>query len=132
MKKRVLVADDEPMTADLLAYMLDHRGFEVISAFDGMEALERIREMRPDAVVLDVLMPAMHGYDVARALRSDPELRHLPVVLFSSADESDVEWEAAGADMFLQKPIDICALPDMVQRLIDGVPPAKPMIRRGG
>ena len=132
MKKRVLVADDEPMTAELLAYMLDHRGFEVFSAYDGREALDRIRELRPDAVVLDVMMPYVHGYDVARALRSDPELKHLPVVLVSSVDESDVEWRDAGADVFLQKPIDICALPELVQKLIDGEPPNLPMIRRVG
>jgi DNA-binding response OmpR family regulator len=132
MKKRVLVADDEPMTAELLAYMLDHRGFEVFSAYDGREALDRIREIRPDAVVLDVMMPSLHGSEVARAVRSDPELQHVPVVLFSSVDESDVEWRDSGADVFLQKPIDICALPELLQNLIDGVPPNPPMIRRAG
>ncbi|MEO5509349.1 MAG: response regulator [Longimicrobiales bacterium] len=129
MKKRVLVADDEPMTAELLAYMLDHKGFEVYSAYDGRDALERIREVRPDAVVLDVLMPLLHGQEVARAVRSDPALKDVPVVLVSSFDESDVAWKDAGADAYLQKPIDICALPDLVQRLIDGYPP---MIRRNG
>jgi CheY-like chemotaxis protein len=123
MKKRVLVADDEPMTAELLAYMLDHKGFEVYSAYDGREALDRIREVRPDAVVLDVLMPSLHGHEVARAVRSDPELKDVSVVLVSSVDESDVEWRDVGADAFLQKPIDICALPDLVQQLIDGEVP---------
>jgi CheY-like chemotaxis protein len=132
MKKRVLVADDEPMTAELLAYMLDHKGFEVERAYDGREALERIRAMRPDAVILDVMMPSLYGYEVARAVRSDPELRHVPVVLFSSVDEEDVDWEDAGANAFLQKPIDICALPDLLQQLIDGIPPNPPMIRRQG
>ena len=132
MKKRVLVADDEPMTAELLACMLDHRGFEVERAYDGREALERIREIRPDVVVLDVRMPAMDGHEVARHLRADPELRHVPVVLFSSVDEADVQWKAAGADVFLQKPLDICVLPDLLQQLIDGMPPEPPMIRRYG
>ena len=132
MKKRVVVADDEPMTAELLAYMLDHKGFEVERAYDGREALERIRETRPDVVVLDVRMPAMDGHEVARHLRADPELKHVPVVLFSSIDEADVQWKAAGADLFLQKPLDICVLPDLLQQLIDGVPPDPPMIRRYG
>jgi CheY-like chemotaxis protein len=132
MKKRVLVADDEPMTAELLAYMLDHKGFEVERAYDGREALERIRLTRPDAVMLDVMMPSLYGYEVAKALRADPELRHVPVVLFSSVDEEDVDWQEAGADFFLQKPLDICALPDLLQQLIDGVPPNPPMIRRRG
>lgn len=132
MKKRVVVADDEPMTAELLAYMLDHKGFEVERAYNGREALERIREVRPDVVVLDVRMPAMDGHEVARHLRADPELKHVPVVLFSSIDEADVQWKAAGADLFLQKPLDICVLPDLLQQLIDGVPPDPPMIRRYG
>jgi CheY-like chemotaxis protein len=132
MKKRILVADDEPMTAELLAYMLDHRGFEVERAYDGREALDRIRAMRPDAEIHDVMMPSLFGYEVARALRADPDLQHVPVVLFSSVDEEDVDWQDAGANMFLQKPIDICALPDLLQDLIDGVPPNPPMIRRQG
>jgi CheY-like chemotaxis protein len=132
VKKRVLVADDEPMTAELLAFMLDHRGFEVVRAHDGREALERIREIRPDAVMLDVMMPSLFGSDIARAVRADPELRHVPVVLFSSVDEIDVDWEGAGANMFLQKPLDISALPELLQNLIDGVPPNPPMIRRRG
>lgn len=132
MKKRVLVADDEPMTAELLAYMLDHKGFEVERAYDGRDALERIRETRPDAVVLDVLMPSLYGYEVAKAVRQDPELCHVPVVLYSSVDEEDVDWQEAGANFFLQKPIDICALPELLQNLIDGVPPKPPMIRRLG
>ena len=132
MKKRVVVADDEPMTAELLAYMLDHKGFEVERAYDGREALERIRQVRPDVVVLDVRMPSMDGHEVARHLRADPELRHVPVVLFSSVDEADVQWKAAGADLFLQKPLDICVLPELLQQLIDGIPPKLPMERRFG
>jgi CheY-like chemotaxis protein len=132
MKKRVVVADDEPMTAELLAYMLDHKGFEVERAYNGREALERIRETCPDVVVLDVRMPAMDGHEVVRHLRADPELKHVPVVLFSSIDEADVQWKAAGADLFLQKPLDICVLPDLLQQLIDGVPPDPPMVRRYG
>ena len=132
MKKRVVVADDEPMTAELLAYMLDHKGFEVERAYDGREALERIRAVRPDVVVLDVRMPSMDGHEVVRHLRADPELGHVPVVLFSSIDESDVQWRAAGADFFLQKPLDICMLPELLQQLIDGVPPKLPMERRFG
>lgn len=132
MKKRVLVADDEPMTAELLAYMLDHKGFDVERAYDGREALDRIRATRPDAVLLDVMMPSLFGYEVAKAMRSDPALKDVKVVLFSSVDEEDVDWVDAGANVFLQKPIDICALPELLQNLIDGVPHNPPMIRRQG
>jgi CheY-like chemotaxis protein len=118
------------MTADLLAYMLDHRGFEVIRAYSGGEALAQIRALRPDAVILDVMMPTITGQDVTRALRLDPQLESTPVVLFSSVDEADVPWQAAGADAFLQKPIDICALPELVQQLIEGRSPRPIVIGR--
>jgi adenylate cyclase len=118
MPRRVLVADDEPLTADMLALMLTFRGYEVVCANDGAEALARARECRPDVVLLDVLMPELEGVAVARLLRADPELAGCPIVLFSSADEGDVEWRESGANLFLQKPLDIRRLPDVVESLL--------------
>jgi CheY-like chemotaxis protein len=118
MPARVLVADDEPLTTEMLALMLAFRGYEVVCANSGTEALQRAREMKPDVVLMDVLMPGMEGVDVTRALRADPDFSTCPVVLFSSADEGEIEWRAAGADMFLQKPIDLRRIPDLVQQLL--------------
>jgi CheY-like chemotaxis protein len=78
------------------------------------------------------MMPSLFGYEVAKAVRSDPDLKDVKVVLFSSVDEEDVDWVDAGANVFLQKPIDICALPELLQNLIDGVPHNPPMPRRYG
>jgi DNA-binding response OmpR family regulator len=117
MRKRVLVADDEPLTAELLGLVLAFKGFEVIEAHDGCEALRRVRETHPDVVLLDVMMPHLTGSDVARRMRSDPELADTPVVLFSCVDESEVDWRGAGADLFLQKPMDMRELPAVVRRL---------------
>ena len=125
MAKRILVADDEPLTAEMLALMLAFRGYEVVCAHDGAEALRRARELKPDVILLDVIMPELEGVAVTRALRDDPELHSRPVVLFSSADEGEVEWREAGANLFLQKPIDIRELPALVERLlpVDDPPP---------
>lgn len=123
MGKRVLVADDEPLTAEMLALMLTFRGYDVVCAYDGAEALACARELRPDVFLLDVLMPGLEGVELTRRLRADPELGERPVVLLSSADEDQVDWRSAGADLFLQKPIDILALPDLVERLL---PPPEP------
>jgi CheY-like chemotaxis protein len=120
MARRVLVADDEPLTAEMLALMLAFRGYEVACARDGAEALRRARELKPDVILMDVLMPELDGDEVTRALRADPELGGCPVVLISSADEVEVEWRAAGANLFLQKPIDIRRLPDVVDALLSG------------
>jgi CheY-like chemotaxis protein len=118
MARRVLVADDEPLTAEMLALMLAFRGFEVVCATDGRQALERARELKPDVLLLDVLMPGLDGPDVIRALRDDPDFATRPVVLFSSIDETDVPWQEAGAARFLQKPIDIRTLPDLIEELL--------------
>jgi CheY-like chemotaxis protein len=117
MRKRILVADDEPLTAELLALVLAFGGYEVVEAHDGREALERAREVRPDAVLLDFMMPQLTGAEVARTIREDPQLAETPVVLFSCVDESEVDWRGSGADLFLQKPMDMRRLPEMIDRL---------------
>jgi CheY-like chemotaxis protein len=118
MARRVLIADDEPLTAEMFALMLAFRGYEVVCAHDGDEALARARELKPDLVLLDVLMPGLDGDLVARRIRSDPDLASCPVVLCSSVDETDVDWRGAGADVFLQKPVDLRLLPDVVEALL--------------
>jgi CheY-like chemotaxis protein len=118
MPRRVLVADDEPLSVEMLALMLSFRGYDVVCAFDGEEALQRAREEKPDLILMDVVMPGLEGIDVTRALRADPELGERPVVLISSSDEADVRWREAGADLFLQKPLDIRRMPELIDRLL--------------
>lgn len=118
MKPRVLVADDEPSTAEVLALILGFTGYDVTRAYDGAQALELAKSLKPDVLLLDVRMPKLAGPDVARRIKSDPELAGRVVVLFSSADENDVQWREYGADAFLSKPIDIKQLPEMVGALL--------------
>ena len=119
-KPRVLVADDEPAITALVAEMLGYAGFDVVRAQGGAEALVLARAERPDVVLLDVMMPDLDGRDACRALKMDAELRDVPVVLFSSADEQDVHWRGAGADGFLQKPFSIRELPGFVRGFLNG------------
>jgi CheY-like chemotaxis protein len=121
---RVLVADDEPMTAEMFALMLAFRGYETVCARDGAEALLRARELKPDVVLMDVIMPGMEGEEVTRLLRRDPSLAACRIVLFSSADEAEVAWREAGADLFLQKPVDLRLLPELVSALLQAERPA--------
>jgi CheY-like chemotaxis protein len=123
MPRRVLVADDEPITAEMFALMLAYSGYEVVCARDGAEALERAREFEPDIFLLDVLMPELEGDALTRLLRQDPVLANRPVVLISSVDESEVDWRDAGAAVFLQKPIDLRGLPDLVGALLPAEAP---------
>ena len=117
MSKRVLVADDEPLTTDMLALMLAFTGYDVTRALDGDEALARAREVEPDIILLDVMMPGRTGPDIARQLRNDPAFEGKVVVLFSCVDENEVPWREAGADAFLQKPISIRELPTVLEEL---------------
>lgn len=118
MKTRVLVADDEPSTAEMLALILGFTGYDVTRAYDGVQALELAQTVKPDVMLLDVRMPKLYGLDVAKRVKSDPELQNKVVVLFSAADEDEVQWREAGADAFLRKPIDIRQLPEVVSSLV--------------
>ena len=122
MKTRILVADDEPSTAEMLALILGFTGYEVTRAYDGAQALKLAKEVRPDVLLLDVRMPKLYGIEVTRRLKSDPDFASKKVVLFSSADEDEVNWREAGADAFLRKPIDIRQLPLVVQGLLGEKP----------
>jgi CheY-like chemotaxis protein len=117
-KTRILVADDEPSTAEMLALILGFTGYEVVRAYDGVQALKLAQTERPDVLLLDVRMPKLYGHEVTRRVKADPDLADKVVVLFSSADECDVQWREAGADAFLSKPIDIRQLPHVVQGLL--------------
>ena len=99
--------------------MLEHVGFEVLRANSGVEALKLGRGEKPDLILLDVMMPDLDGRDACRALKMDDDLRRIPVILFSSADEYEVQWRTAGADAFLQKPFEIRSLPGLVRRMIE-------------
>jgi hypothetical protein len=101
----VLVIDDDPAARDLLARTLQAEGYDVHVAANGEEGLQLAREKRPLAMTLDVLMPAMDGWAVLNALKADPDLRDIPVIMLSIIDDKAMGY-ALGAAAFLTKPID--------------------------
>lgn len=109
--KRVLVADDNPVSRELIREILENDDCEVIEAGDGREALEKVREHRPDLALLDIQMPVMDGNAVVRELRADPQLSKLPVVALTAyAMQGDRERALAlGFNSYITKPIDIPA-----------------------
>jgi adenylate cyclase len=104
---RVLVVDDTPSNVKLLADVLQARGYSVVTAVNGVEALARTEHDAPDLVLLDVMMPGMSGYDVCRKIRANPATATLPVVMVTALDPTQerVKGIEAGADDFLTKPI---------------------------
>ena len=105
---RILVVDDAPANIRLMRLILGETNYEVLEATDGREALELIRADPPDAVLLDVTMPGMSGYEVCKAVRGDPRLKTLPVLLVTglSQPEERARGIAAGATDFICKPFD--------------------------
>src|SRR5919204_1471936 len=104
---RILVVDDTPSNVKLLADVLGARGYAVLTAASGGEALEAIERHAPDLVLLDVMMPGMSGYDVCRKIRANPATTMLPVIMVTALDPAQerVKGIEAGADDFLTKPI---------------------------
>jgi len=111
----VLVVDDESDILELLSYNFQQHGFTVHCAEDGGEALKRAQEVRPDVIVLDLMMPTMDGLEVCRRLRRDAHLRTTPVLVLTarSDDEHHVQGLDVGADAYLSKP---AALPVIISQ----------------
>jgi class 3 adenylate cyclase len=107
MPEKILVVDDVPINVKLLADLLTVKGYDVVTAANGTEALARIEKDRPGLVLLDVMMPGMSGYDVCRKIRENPATAVLPVVMVTALDPTQerVKGIEAGADDFLTKPI---------------------------
>jgi GAF domain-containing protein/CheY-like chemotaxis protein len=101
----VLVIDDEIGVRDLMQRFLVKQGFRVVTAAGGEEALRRARELRPDAITLDVMMPGMDGWTVLSALKADPETADIPVIMLTIVDDRSLGY-ALGASDYLTKPID--------------------------
>ena len=119
---RLLVAEDEPDVRELLTCCFSAEGFEVLTAADGIEAEGMVHRERPDAVVLDVMMPGRDGLAVLAAMRASPDLRTIPVVLLTARSADSDIWNGwkAGADYYVTKPFDVNGLVGYVRYLVDG------------
>jgi putative two-component system response regulator len=117
---RILVVDDEERNRRLLAAMLEADGYLVLEAADGEQALALARQSAPDLILLDIMMPGMDGFEVARALKADHATRPVPVVMVTALDdrESRLRGLEAGAEEFITKPVDRNELRVRVRNLL--------------
>ena len=111
----VLAIDDDPMLHDLMKRFLAKEGFRVQSALGGEEGLRLARELHPDAITLDVMMPGMDGWAVLSALKADPDLAHTPVIMLTFTDGRNLSY-TLGASDYIVKPIDRAQLIAVLNR----------------
>ena len=117
---KVLVAEDNPVNRELLRELLENRGYTVVEACDGQEALRMVDETQPDILLLDIGMPVLDGYAVARRIRENPALAPLPLLAITAyAMQGDREKILhSGFDGYLSKPVNARALADELERLL--------------
>ena len=105
-KGRILVVDDEIYIVHILDFSLGMEGYEVLTALDGEQALEKARTEKPDLIVLDIMMPKLDGYETCKRRKADPEIKDVPVILLSAKGrnvDQKVGFEV-GADDYITKP----------------------------
>lgn len=104
--KRILIVDDEANIARIIKFNLEREGFSVETVTDGMTALARVKREAPDLIVLDLLMPKMDGWEVAEALKRDPETARIPILMLSVVGDREKGLEV-GAASYLLKPFSL-------------------------
>lgn len=120
MGKKLLLVDDE---RDLVFYtklFLEDKGYEVTTAYDGQEALESLRDFRPDLIILDVTMPRLTGWDVLAQIQDDPETADIPVLMLTARSEDRDKargWEL-GATWYQTKPFELDEIAMVIQRIL--------------
>ena len=118
MAYKILVVDDEPTIVRLMEFILARQGHEMLVAVNGEEALEKIQAHKPDLVLLDIMMPRIDGYEVARQVRANEETSGLPIIMLSAkAQEEDIrKGMEVGVNEYITKPFS----PDQLVRVVGG------------
>ena len=120
MSKRILVVDDEKDITDTLRFRLEANGYEVVTAYDGQDGLNKAKTVSPDLIVLDLMLPKIDGYKVCRMLKFDETYKHIPIILFTArVQESDRQTGVkVGADAYITKPFEASILLAKIKELL--------------
>ena len=121
MAKKILLVDDEIDLAETGKILLEEEGYDVYLAFDGLSAVEKVYEGRPDLVVLDISLPEMDGYQVCRVLKNDPQYADIPIIMLTARTQRSDEFRGkeTGADEYMTKPYSPQLLIESVNRILN-------------
>lgn len=117
----ILVVDDEPDIVDIIRFYLEEKGYEVKCAYDGLEALTKVKEVKPSLVILDIKMPGIDGYEVIRRLKKDENFKLIPVIVLTGTKISEKDREFGlrlGATKYLTKPFTPKELIKEIEKLL--------------
>jgi len=123
MAKKILVVDDERHIVRLVEVNLTRAGYEIMTAYDGVEALEKVKADKPDMIVLDVMMPRMDGFEVLKRLQADAGTQDIPVIMLTAkAQDADIfrGW-SSGVSSYLTKPFNPRELLTFVERIFQSL-----------
>ena len=120
-KKRILVIDDEPDFVRVVQLRLEAAGYDVTVAFDGMQGVSSAHKEKPDLIILDIMMPAMHGHRVCEALKKSSKSRIIPIIYLTAKGSKEDEELAykLGAEHFLTKPYDPEVLLETIKKALE-------------
>ena len=120
MAKRILVIDDEIQLVEMVKIRLETENYEVVTAINGEEGLQKADIFRPDLIILDIMMPGIDGFEVLSRIRANPEIRHIPVIMLTAKGDSTAMFKAhdlGSTDHFI-KPFDTKEFLNFIKRYI--------------
>ena len=120
-RRRVLVADDSAVIRTLISVNLELEGFDVVTAVDGQDALDKIHDVIPDVVTIDVVMPRLDGFDTVERMRADPRTQDLKIAMVTACAQVDDlrRGDEVGVDAYVTKPFDPTTLVRTVRELVE-------------
>jgi DNA-binding response OmpR family regulator len=120
-QKKILVADDNENIREALTYLLEDEGYQLWLAKDGAETIKKVKEFRPDILFLDIMMPEINGYDVCRAIKSDPDLKNTYIIMLTAKGQvaEQERGKEVGADEYIVKPFSPMEILTKIKNILD-------------
>jgi len=119
-RKKILLIDDEPELVKAIEIRLKSTGYDVSVAYDGRTGIDKVKEIKPDLIILDLLMPITDGYAVANELKDDPETKHIPIIILTASQREDLKTRCRelGITSFIMKPFETSDLLMVVKAIL--------------